>query len=88
MCCGCGSKNPMMFWLHKITKILITLAAINIGLSAANYFDFFTTSFMLQNPTAALYLKYAIGISGVICLVMCAMHSFMCKSCSPSNMNR
>ena len=63
--------------LSVVSWLVTGLSAVNEGLRPLGY-DFYKLQFMLNNPKAALYLQYGVGIAGVISLVMFASACY-CK---------
>ncbi len=61
-------NSPLMKLLCAISWVITALAAINIGLMPFGY-DFFTSSFVLNNLTRFIIpIHYAIGLAGAFSL--------------------
>ncbi|MDR3550003.1 MAG: hypothetical protein P4L31_01200 [Candidatus Babeliales bacterium] len=66
--------------LSVVSWLVTGLSAVNEGLRPFGH-DFYKLQFMLNHPQAALYLQYAVGIAGVISLLMLAS-ACVCKGAS------
>ncbi len=83
--CMCQTRGGGL--VYKLTWLIVALAAINIGLAAANVFDFNNIHFMVDHPHAKVVLGYLIGIAGILSLFALLAHSYRCMSGKECQMN-
>lgn len=62
----------------KLSWLLVSLSAINVGLAETGYFDFNNLGF-LAHDHVRMILHYAVGIAGVLSLVGLFMHGYQCS---------
>ncbi len=76
MHCGCH----FMGWFGKLSWLIVSLAAINIGLMAAGVWNFGELSFVADNPRMAMIVAYVVGLCGAVSLLGLIMASYRCMS--------
>jgi len=76
----CNCKPGILHIVFKVAWVITILAAVNMGLAAADLFDVFNLNFFTMNPMAKTYTMYAIGVAGVLSAVALGMHLMSCMS--------
>lgn len=78
--CGCGCRPGILGILGKAAWLITVLAALNIGLAAAGFFDFWTLAYVVANAHIAKILAYVIGVCGAWGLFTFGMAASHCMS--------
>lgn len=76
--------------LGKLSWLIVSLAAINVGLVAAGVWHFGELGFIANNPRLMMICAYVVGIAGVISLLGLLTAGYHCMSgtcpdCKPNH---